>query len=523
MNKLIQIINKIENLGFIHKYRKIIPIFCFAFASFFVFKYLRFDENLAKRPRSVHSWAQCMRASIAKNYSEESMNFFLPRLHNVLDGQGITGLEFPFVNYTVAILYKLFGFNDAYYRGFVCFSLFFGLFFFFLLSYSFFKNILISLLAIGLCFFSPVLIYYSTNFMPDVTSLGLVLTSWFLFFKYLNTKKTKYVYWLFFALTLATLIKITSFIAIGVLICLMFLDSLNFFNKTNSGEVLIKHKKHFIYLIAIATSLVISWYIYAQWLSTKYHSNAFTLAGEYVTNKKEFVAIWRIILRDWLPEYYKPEMYGVLLFMLIVLVPFWKYVNRLLFAILLFTTLGSISFLLLMFFQFRNHDYYIIPLLPSVFFLIITFFDLLVRVSNKFFTPIKYIVSVILIFTLCNNALYSRERYAYRQSDRYLDNTKDDYRMYYDLETKLRLLGINKHDVTIVGRDDTYCNALYLMNQVGYQIKDFNNKERLNYLFALKPKYLILTDTGTFNKAYPNTFKNKIIATHNGLFIFKLN
>ena len=163
MNKLRQrinlFVNKIEDFKYLGKYKKYLPILFFIIASVFVFKYLNIDENLAKRPRSIHSWAQCMRASISKNYAEESMNFSLPRLHNVLDGDGITGLEFPFVNYSVAILYKLFGFNEAYFRGFVYFSLFIGLFSFFLLSKSFLKSILISLLVVGLCFFSPVLVY----------------------------------------------------------------------------------------------------------------------------------------------------------------------------------------------------------------------------------------------------------------------------------------------------------------------------------------------------------------------------
>ena len=102
------IINKIKNFKLVVKYKKYFPIIVFLIASVFVFNFLNFNENLSTRPRSVHAWAQCMRASVAKNYAEESMNFFLPRLHNTLGGEGITGLEFPFVNYSVAILYKLF-------------------------------------------------------------------------------------------------------------------------------------------------------------------------------------------------------------------------------------------------------------------------------------------------------------------------------------------------------------------------------------------------------------------------------
>ena len=522
MNNLRQKINllfhKIEDLSYMGKYRKILPILFFVIASVYVFSFLDFDENLVKRPRSVHSWAQCMRASIAKNYSEESMNFFLPRLHNVLGGEGITGLEFPFVNYSVAILYKVFGFNEAYFRGFVCFSMFLGLGFFFLLSYSLLKNILISLLVVGLCFFSPVLVYYTTNFMPDVTSLGLVLVGWCLFFKYLSTNQTKFIYWFCFAFTLATLIKITSFITFGVIICLLILDKIKFFHKTNNAAPLIKHKKQFIILTITGTSVVVSWYVYAQWLSTAYDSSAFTLGTVSPKSVDEFFEIWEAVKMNWLSEYYNPDFYTTMLWLLISLVVFFKFVSRLLFTIFFFTTLGSFAFSMFMFFQFMNHDYYIVPLLPCVFFLIITFFDMVVRVSKQFFSPIKYIVSIWLGFTLFSNAMYSKSHYEYRQSDYYLDVTKDDFRVYYDLEPKLREWGIKKHDITFVGPDYTFCNALYLMNQVGYQFSDYN-PDYLKGIMDLKPRILVLKDTAAFNKSYPN---NRIVGTHNGLVIYKL-
>jgi hypothetical protein len=82
-------------------------------------KYLGIYDHIEKRPCSVHIWAQCARASVALNYYKTDMNFFKPHIHKYLNGEGITGLEFPLVNYIPAVLYKLFGFNEAYYRGFL--------------------------------------------------------------------------------------------------------------------------------------------------------------------------------------------------------------------------------------------------------------------------------------------------------------------------------------------------------------------------------------------------------------------
>ena len=210
----------IKKISFINeklKQNKLYVFFMFLLFSIIAIKYLNIDIYLANRPCSMHVWAQCMRASIARNYYEESFNFFLPRLHNVLDGEGITGLEFPLVNYCVAILYKIFGFNEGFFRGFVLFTLFLGLYYMYKLCFSKFNSISISLVVVGVCYFSPVLVYYSANFMPDTTSLGFVLAGWYCFFKYLNLQNRKYMYIMFLLFALASLVKINSLISIGVI------------------------------------------------------------------------------------------------------------------------------------------------------------------------------------------------------------------------------------------------------------------------------------------------------------------
>ena len=516
LKKIIDPLNR-----FYIKYKPTLLFITLLACMFFTIKFLEYDKNFPTRPRSVHSWAQCMRASIAKNYAEESMNFFLPRLHNYLDGEGITGLEFPLVNYIVAILYKLFGFNEAYYRGFMCFTMFLGLFYFFKLHNNLLNNVFLSLLSVSLAFFSPVLVYYTTNFMPDVTSLALVLIGWYLFFDYLKTTRVQKLYWLVLVLTIASLIKVTSFIAFGVLFCVLILDHFKFYHKTTNGEFLIKHKKQFIIASVLGTMIIFGWYYYAQWLSEKYHSNAFTLGSVYPKTEEEFWSVVEAIKNNWYTEYYRPEFYNILFYMLIAVVVLFKYTSRLLFSILFFTTLGSLAFTFLMFIQFKNHDYYIIPLLPSVFLLLLTFFDTINRLFTKKVLVVKYVVAVVLCVIMFDNAVYAREHYIYRQSEYYLDTTGDDFRMYYDLEPKLREWGIKKEDLTLIGKDYTYCNSLYLSNQRGFVFNEYD-ANYISAVFTLKPRVLILNDTAQFNKVYSNDFKNKIVGVHKNLIIYKL-
>ena len=325
---------------------------------------------------------------------------------------------------------------------------------------------------------------------------------------------------MFLLFALASLVKITSLISIGVITSVLILDSLKFFHSTNKNRFLIENKRPFIVLVILVISLVFSWYYYANWLSETYHSNAFTLGSVYSESRDKFWEIWKVIKYRWFYEYYNPIFYFALLFMISFMVIFWKFVNRLYFVVTFFTVIGSFAFSMLMFYQFKNHDYYIIPLLPSVFLLTFMFMDLINTLSLKYFKPINYVVSLALLFVLIENSKYSKINFLDRYSESYYVNT-GDYSQYYDLEPVLRLLDMKKHEVTLVGSDYTYCNALYLMNQVGYQFNEYN-KDLINNLFKYNPKYLVLNDTAQFNRVYPNNFKNKIIGHHKGLVIYKL-
>ncbi len=504
------------------KLNKIIAAAFFLISVHFLFTYLGFYKQLHRRPCSVHSWAQCERASIALNYYQVDMNFFLPKIHKNLDGQGITGLEFPFVNYSVAIIYKLFGFNEFYYRMFVLCTLLFGLLMFYFLSYSLTKNYLLSLATIALAYFSPVLLFYSANFLPDTTSLGFVLAAWFFAIKYFNTSSKKFFYLFFGFALLAALVKITSLIIFGVVIGLVILDHFRFFHKTRNNTELIANKMMVLLYSFAAIAIVFGWYKYAGWLSEKYHSDAFLLNMKVVTDKKEAMAIWKYIQQRWINDYYPEDSYYLMCYVMGALLIGAKFVSRLLFAITFLTFLGSCCFVFLLFFQFRNHDYYVISLMPVVFLLFLTFADMISRIANNYFPPLKLLVVVLFALSAKESLIYCKGNFSYRyNSYNFLIN--DSFIVYEDLEQKLRSLGVKHSDVTVSGFDYTYCNSLYLMNQTGWTFDEYSSREWIEHLVNTRnAKYMVLNDTAMFNKIYPNTFKDKIIGSHRGLFIFKL-
>ena len=75
-----------------------------------------YNKTYKFRPITIHQWRQTDCLSITKNYYEEGMHFFSPKIHS----QGTTGgkavSECPILNYTVAFLWKLFGEHEFIYR-----------------------------------------------------------------------------------------------------------------------------------------------------------------------------------------------------------------------------------------------------------------------------------------------------------------------------------------------------------------------------------------------------------------------
>ncbi len=152
-----------------------------------------------------HKWRQADTASVARNYFQESPNFFKPRIDVRKDKSGITGMEFPIYNYTTSIIYRVF--NKEWFGWGQILSLLFGIGCLIQL-FKIIKQLNINLdhkftLAFAL-FMSDLFFRYSTRFMPETTALFMGLSGNFFFFKWLTTKKTKdwFLSWLFLSISI---------------------------------------------------------------------------------------------------------------------------------------------------------------------------------------------------------------------------------------------------------------------------------------------------------------------------------
>ena len=60
-------------------------------------------------PRGVHVWRQCNSLAVASNFYEEDMDIMHPRVDHRRSSDGVTGMNFPLFEFTLAVVYKITG------------------------------------------------------------------------------------------------------------------------------------------------------------------------------------------------------------------------------------------------------------------------------------------------------------------------------------------------------------------------------------------------------------------------------
>lgn len=472
-------------------------------------------DFLNHRPASFHQWAQCDRASVALNFYQQSMNIFLPRTHFIGWGTGITGMEFPLMNWLAALSYHLFGFHEIQYRLIMLFTFTGALMFAYRLSMHFSGNsFFISSVTVFLFCLSPVLCFYAPNFIPDTASVSFTIVAWFLYLA--NRSKSTATYYLFVTvLALSSMIKITGLISVVSIALLSFASA--FIWKKETISEFIKT----ITACAIAIIFTFIWYRYARYLNEENSAGVFTLQMHPIDSLDSLKDLFSVIVSGVGIQYYAYGYQWFLLFINLVIIIRLKFTDRKLLLITLLLYAGGLCFFLLMGSQFREHDYYIITLLPAVLFNLITFFNSIqTLLMKKFWIRI----TIIIVFGLFANYLmvYCKKNYHNRyDKEQYYYNLKAD--RYFDMEPKLETAGIKANDLIIYYGDAAPNTALYLMNRRGVSIAEGQLQAVSDFAHQKKFRYLLLDKQSYEGEKLLIPFLTDKVATINEISIFKLH
>ncbi|MFV0269308.1 MAG: ArnT family glycosyltransferase [Draconibacterium sp.] len=235
------------------KNKSLITNLLFIGALIFISLAYNYQEILFHRPYSNHTWRQADCLSITMNYYKENLNFFTPEVHWTGDKEnGKTMSEFPIIYYTVAQLWKIFGQQEFISRLINILIVFSGLFSLFKLSGRILKDTFWSFFIPLIVFTSPLLIFYTNNFLSNAPAFGLALTGTYFFYRYDEKHNKKWLILSMAFFTLSGLLKITSLIIFMAILGTIVLDGIiKVWNKKQTIKSTLLKIVTFLYVLVV--------------------------------------------------------------------------------------------------------------------------------------------------------------------------------------------------------------------------------------------------------------------------------
>lgn len=429
-----------------------------------------------------HNWRQTTVTMVSRNFLEVDNNILYPRIDIAGEKSGITGMEFPLLNYMIYIISKIFGYQHWYGRLINLLISSIGLFYFYKLTRKYFtEQVAFSstiVLAVSIWF------QFSRKVMPDTFSMSLIIACIYYGSNYLENTLSK-----------------NNFLH---LICYGVLMSLGVLSKLPSGFLLvafvlflldknipIKRKVIFSIVSLIGILPVVVWYYYwVPYLVEKYGFWHFFMGKGFSQGFSEILQN----LNDTSSKFYDTSLkfigFGVFLYGLGYSIK--KGDSKIYFLFIL----TFISFSIIIFkagYTFPHHNYYIIPFVP-----------VMALIAGYGLSKIKYSkLALILLIAI------SIEGIANQQHD---FRIKEKDRQVLNLEKDLDSLSL-RSDLIIINSGN-YPTPMYFAHRKGWvntndkirdeeYIKSLKDKG-LKYIVILKRSFGTETSLNRYKKVLEN-------------------
>jgi hypothetical protein len=453
-------------------------------------------DHLSELPMGVHQGAQCDRASLAQNYYVNGFKFLYPEVNEDKCTDGIVSCEFPLSNYLAACLYKLFGYDEIWFRLLSFAFITLGMYALWL-NFRLYLSALTSFLLIFLLNASPIILFYSANFLPDISSVGLMLVAWLLLFRihiphsYLPALKCrKWQILMIICLSLGIASKTTSLVqwlTIAAALVLSYIPALKI--------TLLERKKLWISLLS-ALALPILWFFWSKHLSQVHNSQYFMMRIPHSESLEAYRMAWHIYLGNWPSQTLSEPLIYISVVLFFVVLFLRRYISPALWTIACINFIGSALFLCVMIEQFKYHDYYVICLFPAFALNWMALANAASSIKPKFWWIRAAIfaglcIAVNMQFHLGGRNL--RERYT---PGNYWEQSHINAVTYDSFRLQLNAAGINRNSCVLAGYDNAPNNMLYLLHLRGHRYsKDHEPKRLKDILSEYRPTFLISNDS----------------------------
>ncbi len=487
-----------------------VPIFFILILLFSVL--YNYHEILFLRTQGIHHWRQCDCLSITMNYYQDKNPFLEPAVHFLgHDGTGKTVSDFPLIYYTVAQLWKVFGYHEFIYRLLNLLIFITGLLALMKLIEDLLKDSVWALFAVLMLFVSPTIVFYANNFLVNVPAFGLAMIGWYFFWLFYKSEKSGYLWISFGFFALGGLLKIPSAISF-VAISVLFTGEITGIFKLKNGRKLFT--KPFIQIIPfiLVTGVITSWYLYAYSYNKHYNANLF-LVGILPIWDLDKIQIYDIFLgfkEEIKRSYFHLSMHLFLLTALIFILVSFRKANRFLYLLTATLTAGNILFLILFFRPLKNHDYYVINLFIHAPIIFVTLLDLLKKHYPFIFRSIifRLMIGALIIYNLGFTMDRMKERYSGWMNESY----QAYMHRFENITPYLRSIGIGPEDKVLCLPDGSVNISLYFMNQKGWTdfSTDLDSAKIMGKINQGADYLFIYIDTLYYNKNITPFVKDKI-------------
>jgi hypothetical protein len=408
-----------------------------------------------------HNWRQTTVTMVARNFLEVDAHILYPRIDIAGEKTGITGMEFPVLNYSIFLVSKVFGYQHWYGRFINLLITSLGLWFFYALCTKYFdKRVAFYATVILMC---SIWFQFARKIMPDTFAMSFLIASIYFASNYLEQKGHQILNLLLYSL-LACL-GIMAKLPAGYLLIIFALWVFN--PKITLGKKIIFASVTILILIP-----VVWWYfIWVPHLVENYGFEHFFMGKGFSQGISEISHNLNITFSRFYDTALKFIGFACFLLGLYFII---KNRNRILGLSLFLCTIGFAVIMFKAGFTFYHHSYYIIPFAP-----------IMALVAAYGLCQIKNPKMALIILTAV-----VIENIANQQHDFFI---KPKEQALLSLDKDLEQAGVAPDDLIIINSDQ-YPTPMYFSHRKGWVDNNYNiNKQ--GYIDSLANhglKYIVI-------------------------------
>lgn len=410
-----------------------------------------------------HVWRQCNTLAVARNYAEVDMNILYPRIDKNYGTDGITGPQFTSYDYTLAWLYRLFGFSQFTHRWLsliISFSIIAGLFH---LSNQFFNSKIISFWSTFSVLGIPEFYYHSFNAVPDILAMAAMIWAWYFYNKLNQSNSWNHAWFGAILLALAGMTKL-MFLIPGF----VFLGDIwnrGAFPRQKNAENYGKLWPKWGLIALISLSFSYAWYRWAHYLTYLHWLNEFVHEIRFFDNGTQaFQAFLQNISIDLFETWV-----GYPLIFLVFGGWYFVFKNKQIIKDkrILLLILASILYYIVMQKQLQIHGYYILLFVP---FIVLNIGYLINHLVNKY--KLNWLTVSCLLIMISPLWSWVRMHHNWTEKGFRVPNTLMDVKNATLIEKYT-----SENPLWIVGPDQSGCVYFYYLHAKGFPWYNLEEKD----------------------------------------------